>query len=89
MRKPAYKFQIDITPEQAETIIGKYNSFPLDGKPEVDVFAKICEILYVDGFRAYLDGMHKREDGCHFNWKEILFYTTVLDFQIAHINYRQ
>jgi hypothetical protein len=84
-KKPAYQFHVNVTPEQAQTIIETYNGFPLDGKPEVDVFAKICEILYDNGFRAYPDGMHRRETNCHFNWKDILKYKTVVDFQLANV----
>jgi hypothetical protein len=85
MSKPPYQFHADVTPEQAQTIIEIYNGFPIYGKPEVVVFAKICEILYDNGFRAFTDGMHNQETDCHFNWDGILKYKTVLDFQLANV----
>jgi hypothetical protein len=82
MSKPPYTFNIIIDREQTELIIAMFNEERSDSKCEVDVYAEICEILYKNDFRAYLDGMHNRETDCHFDWNSLMKYKTVVDFQI-------
>jgi hypothetical protein len=82
MSKPAYTFNEITDREQTELIIAKFNEERSDFKCEIEVYAIICEILYKNDFRAYLDGMYNRETDRHFNWESLMRYKTVVDFQI-------
>ena len=85
MSKSRYKFNIIITEEQVELMIAMFNEQRNDCKCELEVYAAICEILYVYGFRAYPDGMHNRETDCHYNWDRLITFETVVDFQIDYL----
>lgn len=82
MSKQHYTFSKIITGEQAELIMAIFNERQIDCKCELEVYATICEILYKNDFRAFLDGMHNRETGYHFNYDILMKYETVVDFQI-------
>lgn len=82
MSKLPYTFDKIVTQDQAEFIIDMFNQHPINCRGELEVYAQICEILYIRGFRAYLDGMHNRKTNCHYHWELIMAYKTVTDFQI-------
>jgi hypothetical protein len=82
MNKLPHTLKELITPEEDELIIGMYNQQPYYLKNELEVFAKICEILYKDGCRAYLHGMVQLETANFMSWDRLVLFKTVVDFQI-------
>jgi hypothetical protein len=73
---------IKIIAEQAAFIIANYNQKGINRKPEFEVFTAILEMLYLNGFRAFINGMANKETNCLLDWDLLMGYKTVVDFQI-------
>lgn len=82
MSRTPYTFNKIIDREQAELIIAMFHEQQINYKCELEVYAAICEILYQNGFRAFVDGMHNQVTDYHFDWDKLSEYKTVVDFQI-------
>jgi hypothetical protein len=83
MSKQPYSFTIDVPAEQKEVLSAIFSEGVLAYyHKKIDVIIGIFEILYRNGFRAFLNGMRRQETGCSFSWECLLKYKTVVDFQL-------
>ncbi|AEW01027.1 hypothetical protein A4D02_13795 [Niastella koreensis] len=85
MSKKQYTINENVAKDQAELMLRMFKERLIERNADIEVYISICEILYQNGFRANLLGMHNQDTSSNFSWHTLIKYKNVVDFQIDHL----